>query len=244
MEHSDYIVFVDESGDHSLESIDSEYPVFVLSFCVVRKDVYLNALVPRVKEIKLKAFGHDFIILHENDIRRKKGAFSKLSKEPREAFLNNLTTVIEGLDFTLIAVVIDKTKHKAKYNKPEHPYHLALQFGLERLYSYLCLMGEQGRVVHVICEARGQKEDNELELAFRRVCDGDNRSRKNYPFNIIIADKKTNSEGLQLADLIARPVGLSVIRPDQENRAYNVLKEKFFKGAYGVVEGNGRKVFP
>lgn len=244
MEHSDYIVFVDESGDHSLESIDPEYPVFVLAFCVVRKDVYLNALVPQVKDIKLNTFGHDFIILHENDIRRKKGSFSKLSKEPREAFLNSLTAVIEGLDFTLIAVVIDKAKHKAKYNKPEHPYHLALQFGLERLYSYLRIVGEQDKEVHVICEARGQKEDNELELAFRRVCDGDNRSRKNYPFNIIIADKKTNSEGLQLADLIARPVGLSVIRPQQENRAYEVLKGKFFTGAYGVVEGNGKKVFP
>jgi hypothetical protein len=30
--HSDYIIYVDESGDHSLESIDSEFPTFVLSF--------------------------------------------------------------------------------------------------------------------------------------------------------------------------------------------------------------------
>ena len=30
----DYIVFVDESGDHGMESIDANYPVFVLVFCV------------------------------------------------------------------------------------------------------------------------------------------------------------------------------------------------------------------
>ena len=33
-EFSDYIVYVDESGDHSLESIDINYPVFVLAFCI------------------------------------------------------------------------------------------------------------------------------------------------------------------------------------------------------------------
>ena len=35
---SDYIVYVDESGDHSLESINPEYPLFVLSFCIFLKN--------------------------------------------------------------------------------------------------------------------------------------------------------------------------------------------------------------
>ena len=30
---SKYIVYVDESGDHSLQSIDDNYPLFVLAFC-------------------------------------------------------------------------------------------------------------------------------------------------------------------------------------------------------------------
>ncbi len=37
---SDYIIYVDESGDHSLESIDKEYPVFVLAFCIFNKKIY------------------------------------------------------------------------------------------------------------------------------------------------------------------------------------------------------------
>jgi hypothetical protein len=32
--YSQYIVYVDESGDHSLQSIDPQYPVFVLAFCI------------------------------------------------------------------------------------------------------------------------------------------------------------------------------------------------------------------
>ena len=37
-EYSDYIVFADESGDPNPASVDANYPVFVLNFCVFRKD--------------------------------------------------------------------------------------------------------------------------------------------------------------------------------------------------------------
>ena len=35
----DYIVFVDESGDQSLKSVNANYPVFVLSFCIFEKRI-------------------------------------------------------------------------------------------------------------------------------------------------------------------------------------------------------------
>jgi Protein of unknown function (DUF3800) len=108
--HSDYLVFVDESGDHSLTSIDDAYPLFVLCFCIIKKSVYVNTLVPRIKTLKIETFGHDCVVLHEADIRRKRGAFSMLSKEPQEAFLETLTTIIEDLPMTVVAVVIDKRK--------------------------------------------------------------------------------------------------------------------------------------
>ena len=37
---------------------------------------------------------------------------------------------------------------------------------------------------------------------------------------------KSNSSGLQLADLIARPIGLHKLKPEQPNRAYDVIEEK------------------
>ena len=119
---SDYIVYVDESGDHSLTSIDVEYPVFVLSFCVFRKDWYTSTITPELRRLKFDTFGHDMVVFHEHDIRKKKGAFSKLSKEPRERFMDSLTEIMERADFTLIAVVIDKKKHAARYANPAHPY--------------------------------------------------------------------------------------------------------------------------
>ena len=66
MPYSDYVVFVDESGDHGLVSIDSDYPVFVLDFCVFRKEDYIQRVVPKVEAFKFEHFGHDLVVLHEH----------------------------------------------------------------------------------------------------------------------------------------------------------------------------------
>ena len=242
--NSDFIVYVDESGDHSMTSIDSEYPVFVLSFCVFRKDRYCQQVAPAVRALKFDLFGHDMVVLHEMEIRRKKGAFSALGKEAREQFMGSLSAVIAAAEFTLIAVVIDKAKHAHRYTRPAHPYHLAFQFGLERLNRFLQSHGNGARTTYVVCEARGAKEDAELELAFRRIRDGANFQRQRLPFELVVANKQTNSEGLQLADLTARPIGLSVLRPQQQNRAFEILDGKFFRDSHGVKLGMGLKVFP
>ena len=56
-------------------------------------------------------------------------------------------------------------------------------------------LGQHTRATYIVVERRGKKEDAELELAFRR-------NRDDMPcFEIVFADKKTNSVGLQLADL-------------------------------------------
>ena len=242
--HSDYIIFVDESGDHSLTSIDNEYPLFVLCFCVIKKTDYVSTLVPQIKTLKFETFGHDCVVLHESDIRRKRGAFSMLSREPRERFMGRLTEIIDALPMTVVAIVIDKRRLKEKYNNPFNPYHIAIQYGLERVRHFLRMNGQHEAMSHVVCEARGAKEDADLELAFRRVCDGDNKSGIAYQFDIVISDKKANSEGLQICDLMTRPIGLSVLRPDQSNRAFEVLQTKFFAGARHQVHGNGLKIFP
>ena len=89
--HSDYIVYVDESGDHSLTSINPRYPLFVLSFCVFRKAVYNEQVAPALRRLKFAAFGHDMVVLHESDMRRRRGAFAHLMQVPREQFLDDVT---------------------------------------------------------------------------------------------------------------------------------------------------------
>lgn len=244
MAFSDYVVYVDESGDHSLDVINPDWPLFVLCFCIFPVEAYAAAVAPAIRQLKFEMFGHDLVILHEHDIRKKRGAFSLFNQPARESFMERLTDIIANADMTIVAVVVDKVRLKERYQTPFHPYHLAMQFGLERIGQFLRLQGQGDRETCVVFEARGAKEDRELELEFRRVCDGSNRDRRPLPLRIHVADKKTNSEGLQLADLTARPLGLSVLRPDQSNRAAAILRDKLFRGARDCVIGNGLKVFP
>ena len=46
-------------------------------------------------------------------------------------------------------------------------------------------------------------------------------------------DKKHNSTGLQLADMVAHPIGRYVMKPDQPNRAYDILKPSSGAGREG-----------
>lgn len=69
---SDYIVYVDESGDHGLTSFDPNYPIFVLVFCIMNKQNYANQIVPNLMNLKFKHFGHDMVVLHEHEIRKAK----------------------------------------------------------------------------------------------------------------------------------------------------------------------------
>lgn len=239
---SDTIIYVDESGDHGLKTIDPSYPVFVLAFCIFKKYDYVQRIVPLLQEFKFKHFGHDQAILHETDIRRDRSDFSFLkSKQMKTEFLNELTTIIQNAPFTLISTVIKKEVYRQRYHTPENPYHIALRYGLERIAYFL---KDQIATTHIVVEKRGKTEDDELELEFRRICNGENYFKQTLPFEFVFADKKSNSAGLQLADLVARPIGLHIIKPAQENRAFEIIAEKFYTDKQGNREGYGLKCFP
>ncbi|MEN9843505.1 MAG: hypothetical protein RLZZ612_1334 [Pseudomonadota bacterium] len=225
--YSNYVVYVDESGDHSLSSIDPDYPVFVLALCVFHKRHYAENIIPAVEKLKFNYFGHDSVVLHEHEIRKQKGVFAFLSHLPtRQQFMGELSSIMEASRFVLIACVVDK--RKLNRGEESNPYHLALGVCLHALRDFLAEKGQDHLKTHVVVECRGKKEDAELELEFRRICDVESASSTTLPFDVVFADKKTNLTGLQLADLVARPIGVNHLRPDQSNQAFTLLKQKFY----------------
>ncbi|GAB1262171.1 DUF3800 domain-containing protein [Aurantivibrio plasticivorans] len=182
-----------------------------------------------MEKFKFNYFGYDQVVLHENEIRKEKGDFTIFrSREEKDQFLHELTEIIDFSNFILISCTIDKRKLREQSDADSNPYHIALGRCMEGLYDFLKEKGQDKKTTHVVVECRGNKEDKELELEFRRVCDGNNSLGFHMPFDIIFADKKVMSTGLQLADLVARPIGLNTLRPEQENRAFEVLKRKFY----------------
>ncbi|MBF0168555.1 MAG: DUF3800 domain-containing protein [Alphaproteobacteria bacterium] len=245
MNYSDFIIYVDESGDHSLEAIDRDFPVFVLDLCIFRKDHYVQFVAPKVQDFKFTHFGHDSVVLHEREIRKQKPPFSFLQNEAKRAhFMEGLNRLIEEANVTIIATAINKTQLIQKYVAPHNPYEIALLFCMERAFAFLKSHGQNGKTTHFVVERRGRKEDDELELAFRRIRDGANQCGPMPGFEIIFADKKTNSAGLQIADLTARPIGRHVMNPEQANRAWGIIEPKLHRSSSGKVHGWGLKVFP
>jgi len=245
MGYSNYIIYVDESGDHSLKVIDPEYPLFVLTFCLVSKTDYRARIIPQVVDFKYRWFGHEAVILHAHEIRKGKGDFGFLfDRKVRGRFMDDLTTLMGRLPYILVASAIDKVRLNDQYSKPYNPYSIAMKFCLERAFFYLQGRSETDNLTHVLVESRGRKEDTDLEQVFHDICNGNNFSRHQLPFEVIFVDKKQNLSGLQLADLVCHPIGRHRLKPEQNNRAYEVVKKKFQRSTRGKMMGYGLKIFP
>jgi hypothetical protein len=241
----DYLVFVDESGDHGLARVDPGYPIFVLAFCLFAKSDYVELIGPSLQRLKFRFWGHDEQVLHEHEIRKPNKSYGFLfDPAKRTEFLDAVSKLVDEAQFQLVAAVIRKLEFSKQYALPANPYDLALEFGLERMFLELSSRGQAGKVTHVIVEKRGEKEDNQLELAFRRICAGANMLNQRLPFELVMIPKASNSTGLQFADLVARSVGIKVLRPMQPNRAYDIVAKKFRRSPTGETKGWGLKVFP
>jgi hypothetical protein len=249
----DYLAFFDESGDAQLASIDLQYPVFVLACCLIKKSDYTHLLIPKLSEFKLNFWGHDAVVLHEQEIRKPNAEYSFLFNPIiRHNFMSKLDTLVKEIPFKVIACVVNKPSLKAKYATPYDPYNLCLRFILERAIMWLYEQGQKDKLIHLFAECRGKTEDESLELEYRRIADG----RHNWqpakfavnfdvvPTELLFKPKVANLAGLQLADLIARPIGLKVLRPEQPNRAYDTVHTKLVCGPNGKPESYGLKIFP
>lgn len=157
---SDFIVFADESGDHGLDGIDPQFPVFSMLFCLFhktdyfRKTDYCDVIEPAVRRFKFEHFGHDAIVLHEHESRKEKAAFAVLRTNPglRAAFLSGLSSLIDGASISVYASVIDKLRLKERYANPYNPYEISLRFLMERLAIVLCVRAS--KVVGCTCCSR------------------------------------------------------------------------------------------
>jgi hypothetical protein len=66
--NSNYLVFVDEAGDHTIAHTYPEFPLLVLAFVIISKDEYCDRLLPKFARLKVKHFG---------DYRRAKADFEQ-----------------------------------------------------------------------------------------------------------------------------------------------------------------------
>lgn len=241
------ILFLDESGDHNLEKIDLKYPIFVLAGVIFDDEYYCKHAEERVKKFKERLFGTQDIILHTADMYRNKNGFERLKGGIfREKFYTDLNRLIENLDFTIVASCIHKSRHFERYGiSAIDPYLLSLEFVVERFIFSLEDNGETGKI---IAESRGTQLDNQLELAWLNLKIKGTRfivpsriTQKITEFKIV--SKSNAIGGLEVADLVASPIGRNVMHK-KTKEDFKIIQKKLRKNASGHVIGHGLIVFP
>ena len=163
------VVYLDETGDHSLEKEDPNFPVFALTMLVCDRTEYCNRIMPAFHRLKFDYWGHEGVILHSRDIRKWQGDFAVLADPARrQAFYTRLNDIMGQMPYRLIVSAIRKQEHKTRYGvHAENPYDLSLTFAMERLLPLL--EAEQQSEVVIVAESRGKNEDHDLERTFLHV---------------------------------------------------------------------------
>ncbi len=244
-------VFLDECGSHELGAPDP-YPVFALSVVIAMDTDYVN-LDARWQGWKAEVLGQHDAVVHEPTVRNRLGRFGG-PDGPR--ITESLTSAVGDLEFTGIVCAVHRSNYVSEFglgpldeSLPSHLYLMALDFLLERVVLALdSVFG--GARAEVIAESRGPKEDALLQYEFARLhLDGTSYIapgwfRQQLAPGIVFKGKDANSTGLQLADLIARPVADKVANPAATPPRWPQVRTKLCTGQETKHSILGLKILP
>lgn len=229
-----YYLFIDETGDHGLTTLNPDFPLFLLCGALIAKQEYDN-IEASFNKIKTTLWGDKSVIFHSRDIRKCEKEFSILfDLEKKKWFYENLNEAIANHHYTIIASAIQKDNYIRKFGKLSNDvYELALSFIIERAIFYLDDINDNAKKLFIVIEKRGKKEDKKLDEHFQRLLARGTSyvsadRLKSYGLTIHFKNKKENINGLQLADLIAYPIARNVIEPYRANPAYDIVQQKIY----------------
>ncbi|MDR1453914.1 MAG: hypothetical protein LBJ25_08095 [Candidatus Margulisbacteria bacterium] len=128
MQSSNYLIFVDEAGDHLLTKYPPDFSVFVLAFVIVTKAEYCDRLLPEFAKLKLKYFPDVNIIFHEREIRKAQGKFEILTDtKTRTDFMCDLSSLMQEINYKIVAVAINKMEKARDNLLTENLYELGVE---------------------------------------------------------------------------------------------------------------------
>jgi hypothetical protein len=200
-----------------------------------------------LEEYKVNLFGSPDIVLHSADISRKRKGFECLhDPEVENRFRCATVTLVRELEFVALGVALHKERHVQRYTSNSlNPYHYTLECMLERFYYILRDARQTGMV---IAESRGA-QDADLEHAYdtfmsHRTAYVSGSALSERILGLDFRIKAENLLGLQIADMIAKPLSHIAMetpcRPDCD-----VVREKLRKrpGTTNYL-GYGLKILP
>ena len=161
------ILYLDESGTHSIANPEFDYPVFVLGGVIMEKDYAEREVKARLEAFKMAVFGRRDLILHTADITRNRNGFERLTELAfRKYFYEELNKLLEDLAYKVVACAIDKRDYSALFQQYGFdPYHLSLRILIEMFCHEI---GDGSAHGAIIVESR----DKKLDRGVKSIWDG------------------------------------------------------------------------
>ncbi|MEK4181711.1 DUF3800 domain-containing protein [Aeribacillus sp. FSL K6-1121] len=246
--NEEFLVFLDETGDHSLRHVDKEYPIFALGAMYCKRDDYINTINPLFDEFKYEFFNKRNIILHSTDIRKSRKNFNILmNKQVREKFFERLNNAISSSPYYFAFSLVDKMKHTDTYIDPDNPYDLTLAFIMERSF-FLIHKKYPDAKCRFIAESRDTKENKNLKSVFERIKSNGTQfvsgSELEFITDLDFISKQENENGHQIVDLCLYPLARTYLT-NKCHPSVPVYYNKIYKNPRnGSPIGYGIKTFP
>lgn len=248
----DSLVFVDECGPHSVKAPDT-FPVFTLAAVIARRTHYDDVLDVRWREWKATNLGSGDASIHEPDVRKRE---SRFAGEHGSELVNSLRGFLETAEFDVVACAVNRVEYRKfaapdplDATLPDHMYLFAMDVLFERIA--LVLDGKlPGGKASVVVESRGPREDALLQYEFARLhldgtsYIGDSFFRSRLCPGISFLAKTQNCTGLQLADLVARPISEKVANPTGTPERWPEVRRKLCQGRETKHSILGLKIVP
>jgi len=142
--------------------------------------------------------------------------------------MSDLTALISDIDYKVAAVAVNKDEKTKQGILTDDLYELGVKYGLAAIEEFL-KSKDDFNYTTITFESRAysvdvyRNADKALYDYFTKTaCDR---------FGISIQVKSAGGLGLQFADMMARPIGIHALRPEQPNRAWDVIQGKMWSGS-------------
>jgi hypothetical protein len=257
-----YRLYIDESGDHVCKNVEQPHRRYLCLLGCIFKNSDHSVFRLKAAALKEKHFDYDAdepVIFHREDMVNARGHFKIfVDLKRREQFNEDLIELISSANFLTFGVVIDKLLLTKNYQKPMHPYHLAIKFVLQRYCGFL---NSESAVGDVLAESRGGNEDKLLKSEFESVYNCGAFSDPASFFHktltgheLKLKPKIVDIPGLQLCDMLGNPLRHHVLlrhnrvtQPlsDFDSRIVRAIGKKLHRHIHdGKIQDTGHVLWP
>lgn len=239
---NEYYLFLDESKPNT------NFQNFTLGGILIEKGKYELEIKPKIKELKIECFRNENIILHEIDIRKKRGDFGSITKEEQEIFftkLNNFFLRTNSLSILAVSININNLDKLYKSDDRNDLYNIALQLLMENFVHFL---SNNNGVGTLYLETTDPNFNAQLQNQFYMLkATGTLFIKKEILQHrlstINFAIKSDDIIGLQIADFIPNPVARYALSKKQKPFSnFEGIMKRLYDGNIGMTEKFGLKI--